>query len=95
MKPGREWLAGAILAGGGVLLAFGLLEAGVRWLHLVPDRFWEPDPVLGVRLIPGSRGWWTQEDREFLVPVEVNRQGLRDVEHTFTKPPGVFRILVL
>lgn len=92
---GREWVAGAILAGCGILFACGLLEAGVRWLHLVPDRFWEPDPVLGVRLIPGSHGWWTQEDREFLVPVQINTQGLRDVEHAFAKPPGTFRILVL
>jgi SGNH hydrolase-like domain, acetyltransferase AlgX len=91
----REWLAGLVLAGCGLLLGLVLLEVGVRWLHLVPDRFWEPDPLLGVRLIPGHRGWWTQEDREFLVPVQVNREGLRDVEHTFAKPAGVFRILVL
>jgi hypothetical protein len=51
--------------------------------------------VLGVRLIPGRRGWWTQEDREFLVPVQINRHGLRDVEREFTKPAGTFRILVL
>jgi len=84
-----------MLAGMGITLALAMLEFGVRWLHLVPDRFWEPDPVLGVRLIRGDRGWWTQEDREFLVPVHINRQGLRDVEHAYAKPSGVFRILVL
>jgi hypothetical protein len=77
------------------MVAVGLLEVGVRILHLVPDRFWEPDAVLGVRLIPGRRGWWTQEDREFLVPVQINRHGLRDVEREFAKPAGTFRILVL
>lgn len=95
MTRGRELLAGAVLAGVGVVLALLVLEVGVRWMHLVPDRFWEPDPLLGVRLIPGSHGWWTQEDREFLVPVQINHEGLRDIEHTYAKPPGVFRILVL
>jgi len=92
---GREALAGLLLAGIGVLFAVGLLEIGVRWMHLVPDRFWEPDPVLGVRLTPGARGWWTQEEREFLVPVEVNHLGLRDRERDHAKPPGVFRVLLL
>jgi hypothetical protein len=91
----RELLAGALLAAVGVLFALGMLELGVRWMHLVPDRFWEPDPLLGVRLIPGHQGWWTQEDREFLVPVQINHEGLRDVEHPYAKSAGVFRILVL
>jgi hypothetical protein len=34
-----------------VLMAFGAIEVGVRALHFVPDRFWEPDPVRGARLI--------------------------------------------
>jgi hypothetical protein len=95
VKRGRELLAGAILAGVGLVLALAMLEGGVRLLHLVPDRFWEPDPLLGVRLMPGHHGWWTQEDREFLVPVRINGQGLRDVEHQYVKPAGVFRVLVL
>lgn len=95
MRRSRELLAGAVLAGVGILFALAMLEMGVRWLHLVPDRFWEPDPLLGARLIAGHRGWWTQEDREFLVPVQINRQGLRDVERDYAKPEGVFRILVL
>jgi len=88
-------LAGTVLAAVGVLFALVMLEVGIRFLHLVPDRFWEPDPVLGVRLIPDHHGWWTQEDREFLVPVRVNHRGLRDIDHQLAKPPGVFRILVL
>jgi lysophospholipase L1-like esterase len=91
----REWVAGAVLATLGLVLALGLLEVGVRSLHLVPDRFWEPDPSRGVRLIAGKRGWWTQEDREFVVPVQINHAGFRDVEHAEAKPAGTFRILVL
>jgi len=92
---GREWVAGAVLATIGMLFGLALLEVGVRFMHLVPDRFWEPDPIRGVRLIADKRGWWTQEDREFLVPVQINHQGLRDVEHPYAKPPGTFRVLIL
>ena len=95
MPRGRELLAGAILVSVGILFALVMLEVGVRWMHLVPDRFWEPDPVLGARLTPGARGWWTQEDREFVVPVQINQHGLRDVERDYAKAPGVFRVLIL
>lgn len=95
MKQSREWLAGAVLAACGVVFALLLLEAGVRWLHLLPDRFWEPDPVLGARLTAGKSGWWTQEEREFLIHIQINSHGLRDVEHEYVKPAGVYRILIL
>lgn len=95
MPRARDVLAGALLAGAGILFAAVMLEVGVRWMHLVPDRFWEPDPVLGARLIPGMRGWWTQEDREFVVPVQINHHGLRDSERDYTKSAGVFRVLIL
>ena len=91
----REILAGLILAGVGFLFAFVLLELGVRWLHLIPDRFWQPDPILGARLVPEREGWWTQEEREFIVPIKINRLGLRDVERDYKKPQRSFRVLVL
>lgn len=95
MKRSRELFAGVILALFGVVFSLVLLEAGVRFLHLVPDRFWEPDPDLGVRLVAGKRGWWTQEDREFVVPIQINAHGRRDVERDYEKPDGVLRVLVL
>ena len=91
----REWIAGAVLATAGMVAAAAALEAGVRMLHLVPDRFWEPDASRGVRLVPGRQGWWTQEEREFVVPVRISQQGLRDVEHARDKPPGIWRVLIL
>jgi len=95
VKPTREWLAAAILGAGGLLFALLLFEVGVRGLHLVPDRFWEPDPLLGARLVPGASGWWSQEEREFVIPVEINSHGRRDIEHPWDKPAGVERVLVL
>lgn len=67
----------------------------MRLLHLVPTRFWQPDPLLGTRLIPGKEGWWTQEEHEFRVPIRINGAGFRDVEHTVDKPAGTSRVLVL
>lgn len=95
MTRGREWIAGLVLAIGGVVAALLMLELGVRMLHLVPDRFWEPDPLLGARLIPGSHGWWTQEEREFVIPVSINSQGQHDVERNPAKAPGTVRVLIL
>lgn len=95
MKRSREWLAGAVLGVGGLLFSLLLLEVGVRGLHLMPDRFWEPDELLGARLIADASGWWTQEEREFVIPIEINSHGRRDVERPWAKPPGVKRVLAL
>ena len=93
--PGRRLLGGLFLAGFGAALAFLVLEAGVRVLHLVPDRFWRPDARLGTVLIPGASGVWTQEEHEFFVPVRINDAGRRDLDRSVDKPPGTFRILLL
>jgi len=92
---GRRVLAASALAGFGILLALGALELGVRLLHLVPTRFWQPDAALGTKLIPGATGWWTQEEHEFTVPVRINTDGRRDLERPVAKPPGTYRILLL
>jgi hypothetical protein len=95
MRASRQLLAGAALAAFGVVLGLFVLEAGVRTLHLVPDRFWEPDPLLGSRLVPGREGWWTQEEHEFRVKSRINSDGRRDIDRPRDKPRGTVRILVL
>ena len=95
MGRSRELIAGLVLAFVGLLFAAVALEVGVRILHLEPDRFWEPDALIGSRHIAGKAGWWTQEDREFVVPVAINAQGWRDVERPASKPEGTLRVLVL
>jgi hypothetical protein len=95
MSRGAQVLGGVLLAAFGVTLALGALEVGVRILHLVPSRFWEPDPLLGTRLIAGKEGWWTQEEHEFIVHVKVNSDGRRDVERDLKKSPDTTRILIL
>ena len=95
LSLGRRLLAASLLAGFGIALALVTLEVGVRVLHLVPSRFWQPDPVLGTKLIPGMSGWWTQEEHEFTVPVRINADGRRDLERPVQKAPGTYRILLL
>jgi hypothetical protein len=97
MRPGigRRLLAASVLAGFGIVLALLALEVGVRMLHLMPSRFWEPDAQLGTKLIPGMKGWWTQEEHEFTVPVQITSDGRRDLERPLEKTPGTYRILLL
>ena len=62
MTRGRALAAWALLTLFGMLLGCGLIEVGVRALHFVPDRFWEPDPLLGWRHIAGKVAkFWTRE----------------------------------
>ncbi len=75
-------------------LTLAMLEAGLRLFPLpLPDRFFEPQPDYGWFHIPGRTGW--QATTEFKVPVAINSQGLRDVEHQYEKPEGVYRVLIL
>ncbi len=95
MSRGAHFVATLLLAAFGVVLAGAALEVGVRALHLVPTRFWQHDELLGTRLIAGKQGWWTQEDHEFRVPVQINSLGFRDVERTREKPVGKKRVLLI
>ena len=52
-----------------------------------------PHPILGWKPKPGIS--YNNELPETTVDVTYNTKGYRDVEHTFEKPDGVFRILVL
>lgn len=91
----RRILAAVFLIAFSLIVACAAIETGVRLLHLVPTTFFEPDPVLGTRLIPGQGGWWTQEELEFRTPVQINREGFHDIDHVREKPAGVTRILIL
>lgn len=95
MSRGAQILGSVLLAVFGVALACAALEIGVRAFHLVPTRFWKPDPLLGTVLIPDLDGWWTQEDHEFVTHARVNSDGRRDIERPLTRVAGKERILLL
>jgi hypothetical protein len=71
----------------------------VRWKALVskvPTRYilFQADPNMGWVHRPGARAVWG-DTGEFTVTVQINSLGLRDYEHTYAKPTGTFRILLL
>lgn len=57
-----------------------------------PTNFHTSDPQLGWWHKPNSSGLWKDEGEAF---IEMNSEGLRDREHTKSKPPNTWRIAVL
>lgn len=93
MEKNRTSRAKAILSiAMGILLVQTMAEILFRSLDLFPPRPYRYDPDLGAVFIPGYRGRASEEGEAWL---EINFDGLRDVEHSIGKPRGVFRIAVL
>ncbi len=93
----RETVNRIALGGFGVLLSVVLVEVA---LHI-----YFPAPTYGNTLVPDAALGWVHTPNASAVfthvpdvprtPIRINSHGFRDVEHTFTKPPNTFRILVL
>ncbi|OGT26150.1 MAG: hypothetical protein A2Z17_07860 [Gammaproteobacteria bacterium RBG_16_66_13] len=82
------------LALGSSLLALVVAEALLRaFPPIVSDRLFQADDRFGWFHIPGRAGW--HRTREFSTFITVNSNGLRDVEHTYSKLAGVSRVLIL
>ncbi len=90
-----KWLGKLALAVCVPLLALCILEGAIRaYAHLASrERLIVADDVLGWRLIPNARKFYRNETQPYLV--QINSKGLRDGEHSYDKPAGVFRILVI
>ena len=88
----RRWIFRLGAVSLGILLPLALLEGYLR-LTGAGGGFYEPDPILGARLIPNSTGRWRKVC--FDVPIRISSQGLRDVEHPVEKPLGTRRVAVL
>lgn len=72
---------------GGVIAEIALRVVGYSY-----PEFYQRDGVRGVSLLPGAEGWYRKEGEAY---VRINSDGLRDQEHTITKPEGTFRIAVV
>jgi hypothetical protein len=79
-----------VLAG----LSMGLLivEAGLRIIGYSFPIFYTVDQARGIALRAGVEGWYRREGKNY---VRINSDGLRDREHTKSKPPGTLRIAVI
>ena len=95
MKSGKKWLAKIALAICALLLVFAVLELGTRVYARVTsqERLIMIDNVVGWRLAPNVRRKYDKETQPYFVA--TNSKGLRDVEHSYDKPPGIFRIVVI
>lgn len=89
----KELFIKVILVGFGLIVGVFIFEAYLRLTGQGSEGFWQSDPYLGAFHIPLKEGVWQKPC--FKTWVKFNSRGLRDVEHTFEKPSGVYRIVVL
>jgi len=73
----------------GILLGVATAESGLRLLGLGLQGFYQWDPDRGWGLRPGAAGWQRREGNAF---VQINRDGMRDREHSHLKPKDTIRI---
>ena len=94
-RPARTWLSKIALAVCAVLLVLCILEVALRsYAYLASEqRLITADNVVGWRLIPNARKLYRNEAQPYFV--KVNSKGLRDSEHSYEKPPGVYRIVAI
>lgn len=76
-----------------ILLCFILAEAFLRYFYPQGDHFYQPDLVLGAKLIPGKVGIWNIEGQ--IIPVTINQFGFRGWNYPQIKTAGVFRVAIL
>jgi len=91
-KPRGSWLINGALVAGSLVVALLLAETVLRLIGLSAPVLYTYDDVTGSKLFAGAEGWQRAEGEAF---VSVNRDGLRDREHSRTKPPNTVRIAIL
>ncbi|HKY30196.1 MAG TPA: SGNH/GDSL hydrolase family protein [Pyrinomonadaceae bacterium] len=92
-SPSRKnFLRKLLLVLFGLLLGAIIAEIVLRVAGYSYPGFYMPDEIRGHSLIPNREGWYRKEGQVF---VRINSDGLRDREHTKSKPAGTIRIAVL
>src|SRR5690349_14815076 len=90
----KRFLSVCLLAAFGLGLGIITSEVLVRMFVPLTDFFWQWDPIVGMKLVPGKHGRSVKPGL-YDVSVNVNSAGFRDREHTIDKPAGVCRIALL
>ncbi len=91
-KRTRTWLINGAVLTGSLVVALLLAETVLRVIGFSAPVLWTYDDVTGSKLLAGAEGWQRAEGEAF---VKINREGLRDREHSRRKPPNTLRIAVL
>ncbi|PYS36571.1 MAG: hypothetical protein DMF75_00625 [Acidobacteria bacterium] len=76
----------------GVLVGAGAAEFGLRIIGFSYPQFYALDASLGYSLRPNIEGWYRKEGASY---VRINSDGLRDREHSKSKPPDTIRLAVI
>src|SRR5438477_4043229 len=84
----RRRLFGVVAVLLGLAVGLGVAELCLRVAGYSYPDFYEPDEVLGYRIVPGSSGNYRKEGHNY---VAINSDGFHDVEHSVEKPAGVYR----
>jgi hypothetical protein len=88
----RKLLPKLVLIILGFLFGVGIAEIALRITGYSSPAFYQLDDVRGYALRPGAEGWYRKEGRSY---VRINSDGLRDQEHSLTKPPNTLRIALV
>jgi hypothetical protein len=73
----------------GIFLGLAASECALRLVGIGQQGFYQWDPDRGWALRPGATGWQRREGNAF---VQINRDGMRDREHSYRKPKRTVRI---
>ncbi len=76
----------------GFLFGAVVCEIALRVAGYSYPEFYRLDHARGYALRPGVAGWYRKEGQAY---IRINSDGLRDREHSITKPPDTIRIAVL
>lgn len=81
-----------ILVLAGLMVGALIFEIGLRLFDISYPSFVMADEYRGLAFRPGAEGWYREEGEAY---ISINSEGLRDREHTKSKPPDTVRIAVL
>src|SRR5262245_49355346 len=75
-----------------LLIGLTVTEICLRIINYSFPTFYSADEFRGYVLTPKIAGWYRKEGESY---VRINSDGLRDVEHSKTKPANTIRIAVI
>ena len=91
-QRGRRFLTKLHLILFGFFVGLVIAEVALRLIGYSYPEFYQLDQSRGYSLRPGVEGFYRKEGGSY---VRINSDGLRDREHTKTKPPDTIRVAVI